>query len=416
MVKKEKENLKIKGDIFKFLPLLIFYAVIVVFAASDKFWGDERRYIMYANNLLNGYYSPRNEINLWNGPGYPIILMPFAKFKLPWLAAKLLNPLFLFGAILYFYHTLRSYMNEKSAIFYSYLLGIYPPFCRYIHMLLTEQLAIFLICGFLFHFCKLCRKETVLFSQLFIASLYLGYLALTKVFFGFVILSGLMIFLFLYLWQKRDAFKRIFLVYLFALLFCVPYLLYTYTVTNKIFYWGNAGGISLYTMSSPYEDELGGLRIKNLYKSKNHQKFFKELQKKSHSAIQRDSELKKQAVRNIINNPAKYLKNWMANIGRLLFNYPYAYDHQKLSTYFYLIPNMFLVVFCILCLYPSFVRSDLIPFEIYLLCLFALISFGGSSLIFAEGRYLSPLVPIFVLWISFTLTRIVKIEMALKSY
>lgn len=379
-------------------------------ANHDTFWGDESRYLMYANNLLNGHYSPRNYIDLWNGPGYPIILMPFLKLKLPLLAAKLLNPLFLFGAILYFFQTLRLYMNDRSAIFFSYLLGLYPPFCRYIHFLLSEQIAVFLICGFTYHYCLVSRNNRFSWIQMVITSLFLGYLALTKVFFGFVILSGIIIFMSLYVWQNSNVFKKIFLVYLFALLICIPYLYYTYSITGKIFYWGNAGGIGLYTMSSPYEDEFGGLRTKNLYESENHIDLFNEFDKRKLTNIQIDDELKKQAIHNIVNNPAKYFKNWMANIGRLLFNYPFSYDHQKLSTYFYFISNMFLVVFCILCLYPSYVGSSLIPTEIYGICLFFLISFGGSSLVFAESRYFSPLVPLLMVWISFTLTRLLKIE------
>ncbi len=394
----------------KFLPLLMIYIMIVLVAHTDTFWGDESRYLMYSKNLLNGHYSPQNIIYLWNGPGYPIILIPFVKFNLPLLAAKLLNPLFLFGAILYFFHTLRFYMKDKSAIFFSYLLGIYPPFCRYIHFLLTEQVAIFLICGFSFHFSKLCRKESISWFQIFISSLYLGYLALTKVFFGYVILVGLLLCLFLYICQRKTVLIKTSFVYSLALLVCIPYLIYTYSLTGKIFYWGNSGGISLYVMSTPYEDELGGLRMFNVIESSNHKEFFDALDKRNLSGIEWDIELKKQAINNIINNPAKYFENWIANVGRLLFNYPYAYEYQKLSTYFYLIPNIFLVVFCILCLYPSYMRSVLIPSEIYGLGMFALIYFGGSSIIYAESRYFSLLVPILMLWISYTLTRLVNID------
>lgn len=42
-----------------------------------------------------------------------------------------------------------------------------------------------------------------------------------------------------------------------ALLICSPYLVYTYALTGKIFYWGNSGGLSLYWMSSPHPQEFG---------------------------------------------------------------------------------------------------------------------------------------------------------------
>ena len=137
----------------KLLPLLFYYSIVVLILYSNNFWGDESRYVMYANNLLNGHFSPLDDVYLWTGPGYPIILVPFIFFKLPWLTAKLLNALFLFMAILYFYSALRLYIEERPALFFSYLLGLYYPFLRHIHQLLTEQLAVFLVCGFLFHFC-----------------------------------------------------------------------------------------------------------------------------------------------------------------------------------------------------------------------------------------------------------------------
>jgi len=361
--------------------------------------------VMYATNLSKGYYSPLGKIYLWNGPGYPIVLLPFVIFKLPWLAAKLLNPMFLFAAVIYFYNTLRFYMQERPALIFSFLLGLYPPFFRVIHLLLTEQLAVFLICGFMFHFCKLHHENKNSWTQLIIAFVYLGYLALTKAFFGYVILSGVFLFFALYVWEKADAIKRTFLVYLFALILCFPYLFYTYSLTGKVFYWGNTGGYMLYLMSSPYEGEFGDWFQR---KSKHHAEFYKEIE--GLSALEQEKMYKKRAIENIVNHPSKYFRNWLANIGRLLFNYPFSYDFQKLSSYFYFIPNMFLFVPLTLCIYPFFRRWDLVPFEIKVLVLFSIVSFAGSTFLNAENRYIWPLVPVFWLWISFTSVKIVKVE------
>ena len=389
----------------RFLPLLFLYIFIVLIAHTKTFQGDEGRYVMFATNLSNGYYSPLDKVYLWNGPGYPIVLLPFVLLKLPWLAAKLLNPLFLFMAILYFYSTLRLYMMDRPALFISYLLGLYPPLYRYIHWLLTEQLAVFLVCGFLFHFCKLYQINKSSRSHKLLASLYLGYLALTKVFFGYVILSGMLMYLGLYLWQKRTIFKKTLLVYVFALICCMPYLLYTYSLTGKVYYWGNSGGIALYLMSTSYEGGYGDWNVLH----KHGHDIYKGINKSS--PVEIDEEFKKQAINNIIKNPANYFKNWLANIGRYLFNYPLSYETQKLSSYFYFIPSMFLIVASVICIYPTYLGRKFIPFEIYALLVFGLISFAGSSFVFVLNRQFWPLVPVFVLWISFTLTRIVKISM-----
>lgn len=399
--------------IVRFSPLLLLYALIVIFASSGTFQGDEGRYVLFAKNLLHGYYSPPDMLNLWNGPAYPVVLMPFVKFDLPWLSAKLMNALFMFIAVIYFFCTLRLYMSKRSAVFFSYLLGLYPPLLRYLHLLITETFAVFLVCAFMFHFCRLLRKEKGLWNHLLIASFYLGCLALTKIFFGYTILTGLLIFLALYLWKKKDLFKRTLLVYLVAFLCCVPYLAYTYSLTGKVFYFGNSGGMSLYWMSTPYQNEFGDwIGSKKLHENpqaiKNHQEFYKEFD--GLSALEIDEAYKKRAFQNIVNNPLKFLQNWFANIGRLFFNYPYSYNIQKLSTYYYILPNMFLVVFSVFILYPTWLGRKSIPYEIYALLLFGFISLGGSSLLSAYCRQFNLILPINLLWISFMISNVIKVE------
>jgi len=107
--------------------------------------------------------------------------------------------------------------------------------------------------------------------------------------------------------------------------------------------------------------------------------------------------------------------NWASNIGRLLFNYPYSYTPQKLSTFAYLIPNMFLVVLMVFSIYPTYRARSVIPGEIYLLLVFALIAFGGSSLVSAYARQFLPLIPIFGLWIFWVWSKVMRIEIVLKG-
>jgi hypothetical protein len=166
-------------------------------------------------------------------------------------------------------------------------------------------------------------------------------------------------------------------------------------------------------MSTPYEKELGEWNspttvLENPELFPNHQEFYKEILKLT--PIQQDEAFKKRCYQNILHNPKKCCENWMANVGRLLFSYPFSYTDQKLSTYLYILPNMFIVVLSILCIYPSYLARRSVPYEIYALVLFGLIAFGGASLVSAEDRQFRPLVPIFALWIIFTLTRSLKIE------
>src|SRR2546426_6196913 len=143
------------GAPIRLMPVLILYTLIFLAASRPTLEGDEPRYAEFATNLTHGYYSDRHSINLWNGPGYPLVLYPFALLQLPWQAAKLLNVFFLFGALVYFYRTLQLYMKRGLALRFAYLLGLFPPFLASIHLLMTECFASFLVCAFSFYFCKL---------------------------------------------------------------------------------------------------------------------------------------------------------------------------------------------------------------------------------------------------------------------
>src|SRR6266851_5649506 len=83
-------------------PLLIVYAFVFFVASRPTLEGDEPRYAEFATHLTHGYYSDRPDVNLWNGPGYPLVLAPFVALHLPWRVVKAVNVFFLFGAVVYF--------------------------------------------------------------------------------------------------------------------------------------------------------------------------------------------------------------------------------------------------------------------------------------------------------------------------
>jgi hypothetical protein len=398
-------------QILKLLPLLPLYLALIIVLAPDTFEVAESYYYGYAVHMLQDFGSPPS--TLWWGPGYSLVLIPFAALDAPILAARLMNAFFLFGALIYFYATLSLYVEERYALLFTYVLGLYPPFLREIHQLRTENLVYLLICGLVFHFCKLFRGSEKKTFHLVVASLYLAFLALTKIFFGYVILTGLVLSLLLFAWRRQDPQKKTALFYGLSLIWCIPYLLVTYSWTGKVFYWATSGGMSLYWMASPYAGELGSWfsddDVQALPELSPHREFFAEIV--DLSEVERDEVLKSQALETIIHHPSRYLTNWIANVGRLLFSYPFSYTPQKISTYFYLLPNMFLVVFLLVSVYPAVLRRRAIPYEIYALLLFALIALGGTSLLCGYDRQFRPLVPILLLWLSYVYVRILRIEL-----
>ena len=242
-----------------------------------------------------------------------------------------------------------------------------------------------------------------------------GYLCLTKVFFGYVLAATLVLALAIYLRRRTAASRGNVLVLIVALVTCLPYLVYTFGLTGRPFYWGNSGGMSLYWISTPFEEERGDwFSEKSVYATPelraHHGAFLDEIA--GLDGLEKDTAFRHAAIRNIRKNPRKFVSNWMANVGRLLFNYPYSYTPQKLTTYFYLLPNMFLVVMLVLSAYPAWLGRKRIPPEMYALFLFGLVALAGSSLLSAYERQSRVLLPVWITWIAFVATRFVEIRTA----
>ncbi len=401
---------------YKFLlPLLLLYVLVGSFFTKNSIGGDdESRYWRYANNITNGFYSSTDNIELTNGPGYPMLLAPFVLLKTPISLPKYLNILFLFFSIIFFYKTLSLYLNKKHSVFFAYILGLYIPMYKYIIRMETEMLTFLLISAFVYYFCLIFYKRDFRISKILLAAFILCYLALTKVFFGYVIAFSILSSILFYIIYKNKVYKIAFYIYSAALLFCLPYLLYTYSLTNKIFYWSTNGGDTLYSSVSPYADEYGDYIIgPDIFDtttaiSKNHFAFVNPIKKLSQ--FKRDQLYKQEAIKILKAHPLKYVFNWCNNLGRLIFNYPYSHTVQKPGTFFYIIPNSFLFALTIFLLYPFWLNKNRIPKEIKLILLFGAIYFWGSTLIDAEGRHFAVIVPVLLLGIAYMLSKIIRIE------
>ncbi len=399
-----------------FFPLLLVYLIFIILFSSNELSSDEPQFLEYARNLSNGFYSPKTKIDLVKPPGYPLFLLPFVALNLPLIIPKLFNAIFLFLAVFYFDKTLRLYIDRKNTTIYSYLLGLYIPFFPYIPLLITESLSLFLMCVFIFTFCNMNGRKKQSWHQLLFPALLLSLLAMTRFIFGYVILAGILLFLFFRFVSSSNFATRALVVFILASVLCIPYLLYTYTLTGKLFYWGTNGGSQLYWMSSPYPNEYGDWHMEKdaldqegspeLYK--NHGEFFESI---AHlSAFKKDEIFKRKAIENITKYPIKYLQNWLANLGRLVFNYPYSYLPQTLLKYIYIIPNAFLLVIGVLCLYPSWIGRRHTPPSIKYLLVVASVLFMGNSLLSAYPNYFIIIVPIFLLWIAFVINKVITIH------
>jgi len=369
---------------------------------------DQARYTKYAQNLTKGFYAPPDTLFLWNGPGYPLLLVPFVKANVPMMWAKLMNPIFLFFAVCFVYFILREYMSPNISLAGSYALGLYFPVYHPMTLLLTEPLCTFLGAGFAFFVVKYFRNKKGYYA--WAAGFFCAYLALTKVIFGYVILFGLILSLLCF--KVSKTWRKMAGIYAIALLFCLPYLLYTYSITGKIFYWTNIGGLNIYWMSSPYPKEYGDYRPFRAVLTEDHFKHHKELYEEISELnyVERDALLKKIALSNIRQHPVKYCRNLVANLGRMWYNYPFSYKYQRPETLFFMVPGSFLLVSLVLCIYPLWKRRKSIPRELAGLIWFAIIYLGGSSLVHTSIRYVSPIVPVLIIIIFYTANGILEIK------
>ena len=412
-------------------PILAVYLGIVAKFAANKPLGDGIRFWAYAGNLLKGTYATPEVGMLHMGPGYPVMLSFFRGLDIPIILAISLNAILLFAACVYLYKIISQFLSSKVAILITYVFAFWDPFLLYwMQKLYSEPLVVFLIVYAIYHLLNYYKTPKT--KSLLKISTALGYVALTKVIFGYVLLVFLILSAIIYVLSKQKVFQKNILVAGLALLFCLPYLGYTYKETGKLFYWGNSGGELLYWTASPHQTDLGewhtgGPGMNDFFAQRYHlsgidptlvyevneliteriyqdHKAFKE-KLNGLGAYSADALYKKEALKNIKAHPFNFLQNWVMNIGRITLGYPHAlYAKPPFSAFMSLlniIKSSFLVVFFLSSLLLSLKLLKQIKPAYWSILLLGMIYFGGTSLLAAQSqRFLIPLTPIIVIWIS----------------
>ena len=429
-----------------FLPFLVAYIIIVLLFQGKGMVGDELRYITDANNLLNGFFSPPQPgVRLYNGPGYPIMLMPFEWLKLPVTVIRMLNPFLLYLSLVLLYKTLENLVSLRKNLICCFFFACYFNLLQALYLAITEMTAVFLITLFGFLLVKAFDNNTKR-KYLLLAGFVLGYLCLTKVVYGYVLTCMMLAALFLWLFnRKQKDYRRVITVLLVAFITVAPYLAYTYKITGRLFYWSSFGGNNLYWMSTPHKDEYGSwlsqpeikdgvLFIgKSQYaglineEDKNNSSFMPgyrdsvlkhnyadllEIVKKGDTTLALDDAYKAAAIKNIKQHPVKFLTNCFSNVGRIIFNYPYTYSMQKPATLIRLPFNGILVMLFLFCLYPAIRNWRKLPLALRFLFFVSLLYFGGSILGSAEIRMFNPLVPFLLMFIAFVGGKVIKLKPA----
>jgi len=359
--------------------------------------GDEQRYIDYAVGLWNGEYSPGYpNVFIWNGPGYPIFLMPFVKIGLNIFGLRLINGLIFIISLILFDRFIQRIFNIKIANFVLVFMVFYIPIYSEITQVITESLTFFLIVNLVISFFS-ARRNYIKMGIIF------GFLVLTKVIFSYILLACLCLSLLIYLIRRSIENLFYLKVFFVALLLNVPYLLYTYNLTGKLFYWANSGGVSLYWMSSPHAEEFGDWpavehKDKLLFGTDELDSLHdKELiYINSFPLSLRDDVYKKIAVDNIKNNPMKYIRNYISNFQRFFFNMPNSYSkHREIMLWYFPFNILLFLGFILICLQSFNVMFKNWDSRFYLT--FILLTYVFlSCLVFTYPRFLNPIIPIII--------------------
>ncbi len=404
-----------------FSPFLLLFIFIVIKFNSNHWGGDEARYYGFAKNILMGFYSPpAPNINLWNGPGYPLFLVPFVWLEIPLIIIKITNAVLQYLSIVLLFLAIKKYISRQIALVFSLFWASYYISYQELFLIMTEPLTSFLSALIVYLIACNAKCDSSKLRYTLSLGFIIGFLTLTKIIFGYVLLSLIIIYSIINLiYRKKIKSNTSILIVLVALLVNVPYLLYTHNLTGKFFYWGNSGGNSLYWMSTPIEGEFGewnnptftincghDLNIPcNTHQFSVHHK--EEIDRiTSLPIIEQDDAYKKIAINNIINNPIKYVRNIISNVSRLLFGIPNSYFYQREQTIWRIIPNSIILTFFILSLIITLVNYRFIPSEIYLVVGITMFYLLFSSLVSAYPRQFYVVVPLLLFWFAFIFDKI----------
>ena len=422
-----------KVDILKtpyllFSPFLIAYILWVLISPTNGTSADEGRYLYFAQNLLHGFYSPPSpDINLKNGPGYPIFLMPFVQFKLPLISITLMNAFFFYFSAIILFKALKEIVSFGVALAFSLAWASYYIAYQSIPLIHTEVLTYLLISIFVFSVLKAFKPDNPGTAKKYIilSGFIFGYIVLTKMIFGYVLLimlvgSGL-------LWlinRKNLNYRKGIAIMMIAFLTTAPYLLYTYHITGRIFYMGSAHS-SLYWMSTPFEGEYGdwqGDLSQNpmlrdnfnipgavSYTNALHREDLNEIYK--YKGVEREDVFKKLAIRNIKSHPYKFAQNIIYNTGRLVFHYPFSQTIHRPKILMIFPIHGILLTLILYSLISTCLNWRKISFSVGFLLIFALLYLGGSVIVSAYVRMFTIIVPIILTWIAFIMQNTLKIKL-----
>jgi hypothetical protein len=387
--------------------LFVFAAVPLVVPYRDNLYDDEGAYVGLGKLLASGHLLTGRDTmmgdgnappNLWFGPGLPAVLAALVKLHAPLDGLRLVGPVALFAALIMFYALLRLFVPVRVALLGAAAFIAYLPFYTVIAFVHAEPLAVLFVTLLLYATVRYDREGRGRWLALGACSF--AALAMTRVAYGWVMTAVLVVAAVTYLVRRDARRQRLVLVPALALVLCIPWLGYTYSVTHHPLYWGSSGAMSLYWMSSPADRDVGDWHGANdVFSNPNlapHRPYFRsliglDLNAQNHS-------LEHQALDNVGKHPFKFAENVADNISRMWLNLPYSFKSARPTSLGYALPNLLLLFGLVAAaVRAARHRAERPGFTAAWMGLFAVVAFGLHSVFSAYPRMLIPVVPIALL-------------------
>jgi len=424
------KNLKLPTNPYLlFLPFLAIYIIYVLMFPTNGHRGDEERYIMFAHNLTNGFYSPQPpHVNLTNGPGWPLILVPFIALGLPLICITITNAFFYYLSIIFLYKALKETVSMKTTLIFSFFWACYYVAFQNLPFTHTETFTYLLITMFIYTFIKAFKAvdKKAVKKYTLLAGLILGYIILTKVAFGFVLIFTVIGTVLVWLTNRRAAtYRRGMFIALIGLATVAPYMFYIYQLTGRVLFWSTNAGASLYWGSTPYKGEYGDWKLELKQGPEemgnynipgagdtliaHHKKDYDEILK--YDGMEQDDAFKRMAINNIKNHPLKYLQNCVLNVGRLIFHYPFSHAIQRPKILLVFPINGIILTLMLFSLIPTFRNWRRLPYPLRFMLIFIFMYLGISTMVTALVRMFTVAVPVLLFWIAYIFQKTVRVKL-----
>jgi hypothetical protein len=312
------------------VPLLgIFIIAALVTDPGPRPVGDEEPLLRYAARLLDGGYALPGTHDptafLWHGPGLPAVMAPFLALHAGLGVIRMLGPVLMFAAVVVFHRVLSWRCSPRRALLGAWALGLYAPAWSVLGSTHKEPLAILLVVVTMAATLRYVHGGGA--GALVTGGLAFAALAMTRLEYGWAIVALLVVAGAAAVVRPGIGYGRLAAVCSVAALACVPWLAYTYHLTGRLLYWGNAGSLSLFWMSAPTPDQLGQWHSWRHTLTQPALAAYRPLFKRLTplDPLHRDTALQHLAWLQATGHPTKFAVNLAANVARMWAGLPFSF-------------------------------------------------------------------------------------------